>query len=121
MDELQVYQNEDGSIALDVALRNDSVWLSQAQIVTLFGRERTVITRHINNVFKDGELTRNSVCANFAHTAADGKTYQVNTYNLDVIISVGYRVKSPQPIFVTLCAINDQNSKKIAIKILNII
>ncbi|WP_249325005.1 virulence RhuM family protein [Vreelandella boliviensis] len=60
----------------------------------LFGRERSVITKHIRNVFKEGELERNSVCANFAHTAEDGKTYQVDHFNLDVIISVGYRVKS---------------------------
>jgi prophage maintenance system killer protein len=62
----------------------------------LFGRERSVVTKHVRNVFREGELDRNSVCANFAHTAADGKTYQVEHYNLDVIISVGYRVKSVQ-------------------------
>lgn len=96
MDELQVYQNEDGSIALSVAVKEDSVWLSQAQMVELFGRERSVITKHINNVFKDGELVRDSVSAKYAHTASDGKTYQISTFNLDVIISVGYRVKSAQ-------------------------
>ena len=96
MDELQVYQNEDGSIALDVTLKSDSVWLSLAQMEQLFGRDRSVIGKHVNNVFKDGELVRESVGANFAHTAADGKTYKVIRYNLDVIISVGYRVKSPQ-------------------------
>jgi prophage maintenance system killer protein len=77
-----------------VHLKDETVWLSQAQMQELFGRERTVITKHINNVFKEGELERNQVCAKFAHTAADGKTYQVAHYNLDVIISVGYRVKS---------------------------
>jgi len=68
--------------------------LSQAQMCELFGRERSVITKHIRNVFKEGELERNSVCAKFAHTAEDGKSYQVDHFNLDVIISVGYRVKS---------------------------
>jgi len=77
-----------------VSLQDQTVWLSQSQICQLFDRERSVITKHIRNVFKEGELERDSVCANFAHTADDGKTYQVDHYNLDVIISVGYRVKS---------------------------
>lgn len=72
------------------------MWLTQSQICELFCRERSVITKHIGNVFKEGELDRDSVCANFARTAEDGKTYQVEHYNLDVIISVGYRVKSKQ-------------------------
>ena len=96
MEELKVYQSEDGALALPVKLQSESVWLSQSQLCTLFGRERTVITKHINNVFKEGELERESVSANFAHTADDRKTYQVKHYNLDVIISVGYRVKSQQ-------------------------
>ena len=62
----------------------------------LFGRERSVITKHIRNVFREGELDEQSVCAKFAHTAGDGKTYQVSCYNLDVVISVGYRVKSSE-------------------------
>lgn len=74
----------------------ETVWLSQAQICELFGRERSVITKHIRNLFQEGELERNSVCAKFAHTADDGKTYQVDYFNLDVIISVSYRVKSPR-------------------------
>jgi prophage maintenance system killer protein len=91
-----IYQNDDGSLALDVAVRDESVWLRQEQMSRLFGRERSVITKHLRNVFAEGELEADSVCAKFAHTAADGKTYQVEHYNLDVIISVGYRVKSPQ-------------------------
>ena len=94
--ELILYQSEDGSAAVDVRLEDETVWLTQAQMQELFGRERSVITKHINNVFKEGELVRNQVCAKFAHTAADGKVYQVTHYNLDVIISVGYRVKSQQ-------------------------
>jgi len=92
--ELIVYQSENGKEAVEVRLANDTVWLSQAQMQELFSRERSVITKHINNIFKEGELNKNHVCAKFAHTAADQRTYQVKHYNLDVIISVGYRVKS---------------------------
>ena len=92
--ELILYQSDDGQAAVDVRLKDETVWLSQAQMQELFSRERSVITKHINNVFKEGEVDKNQVCAKFAHTAADGKTYQVVHYNLDVIISVGYRVKS---------------------------
>ncbi len=75
-------------------MKQETVWLTQDQMADLFGRERSVITKHVRNVFKEGELEEASVRAKFAHTAADGKTYQVQGYNLDVIISVGYRVKS---------------------------
>ncbi|KGJ88386.1 virulence RhuM family protein [Colwellia psychrerythraea] len=92
--QVQLFQSADGEVLLDVALQQNTVWLSQAQICKLFGRERSVITKHINNVFKEGELEKGSVCAKDAHTADDGKTYQVQHFNLDIIISVGYRVKS---------------------------
>lgn len=92
--EVLLYQTEDGATRIEVQLVNDTVWLSQAQISDLFQRDRSVITKHIGNIFEEGELEQDSVCAKFAHTAADGKTYQVDYYNLDVIISVGYRVKS---------------------------
>ncbi len=92
--ELIVYQSDDGQAVVDARLKNETVWLSQNQMQELFGRERSVLTKHINNVFKEGELDKDQVCAKFAHTAADNKTYQVTHYNLDVIISVGYRVKS---------------------------
>ncbi len=92
--QIAFYQNENGSV--EVRLQADTVWLSQEHMTQLFGRERSVITKHIRNLFKEGELDMDSVCANFAHTADDRKTYQVLHYNLDVIISVGYRVKSPQ-------------------------
>ena len=92
--QIQLFTSEDGQAHLEVTLEQESVWLSQAQMCELFGRERSVITKHIRNVFKEGELERNSVCAKFAHTAEDGKAYQVDHFNLDVIISVGYRVKS---------------------------
>ena len=79
---------------VDVMLQKETVWLSQAQMSGLFLTERSVITKHIRNIFHSKELLRNSVCAFFAHTAADGKSYQVEYYNLDMIISVGYRVNS---------------------------
>lgn len=94
--EIIIYQNAEGNIKIDVRLEEETVWLTQAQLATLFGKGRTTITEHIQNVFSEGELDENSVCRNFRHTADDDKTYDVNHYNLDVIISVGYRVKSPQ-------------------------
>lgn len=87
---------ESGDQSVQVRLEGETVWLRQEQMAELFDRERSVITKHVRNVFAEGELVRDSVCAKFAHTAADGKTYQVDHYNLDVIISVGYRVKSQQ-------------------------
>src|SRR5512137_1787228 len=91
---LILYQTEDGRTRLEVRLQNETVWLSLNQMADLFQRDKSVISRHIKNVFEEGELVRGSVVADFATTAADGKTYQVEFYNLDVIISVGYRVKS---------------------------
>ena len=88
-----LYQAPDGRTRLEVRLQDETVWLTQAQMAELFQRERSVITKHIRNIFEEGELAQDSVCADFAHTAADGKTYQTVCYNLDVIISVGYRVR----------------------------
>jgi len=81
---------------LDVRLEEETVWLSQAQISDLFGIERSVTTKHLRNIFKDEELHSDAVCAIFAHTASDGKDYKIKSYNLDAIISVGYRVNSKQ-------------------------
>ena len=92
--EIILYQTEDGVTKLNVNLREETVWLSLDQMAELFGRDKSTISRHIRNIFSEGELIRDSVVANFATTASDGKTYQVDYYNLDVIISVGYRVKS---------------------------
>ncbi len=100
--EIVLYQNQDGSIKLDVRLEDETVWLTQEQMAVLFGKARSTITEHIQNVFAEGELVENVVCRNFRHTtrhgAMEGKTQETTTkhYNLDVIISVGYRVKSPQ-------------------------
>ena len=81
-------------VKMEVKTDGETVWLTQEQMCQLFGRERSVITKHVRNVFRDGELVPEAVCAKFAHTALDGKVYQVVFYNLDVVISVGYRVKS---------------------------
>lgn len=94
MNEIIIYDDPEIITPVQVTLEGETVWLTQEQMAKLFGRERSVITRHVGNLFRDGELDREAVCAFFAHTAADGKTYQVEHYNLDVIISVGYRVKS---------------------------
>ena len=92
--EIILYETADHAVKLSVNTDGDTVWLSLEQLTDLFDRDKSTISRHIRNVFKEGELDRDSVVANFATTAADGKTYQVDYYNLDVIISVGYRVKS---------------------------
>lgn len=91
---LVMYTTQDGQTKIQATFNNDTVWLSIDQMAALFQRDKSTISRHIKNIFTEGELTEHSVVANFATTAADGKTYQVDYYNLDVIISVGYRVKS---------------------------
>lgn len=92
--EIIMYRTEDGLTKIDVQMCGETVWLSLDQMADLFQRDKSTISRHIKNIFGEGELDRNSVVAKFATTAADGKVYQVDYYNLDVIISVGYRVKS---------------------------
>jgi len=91
-----LYQTPDGATSLAVHLEKETVWLTLNQISDLFRRDKSVISRHLHNVFREGELLRKSVVAKYATTAADGKTYQTEYFNLDVIISVGYRVKSQQ-------------------------
>jgi len=92
--EVIIYQTADGLSKLEVNLQNETVWLSIDQMAELFQRDKSTISRHIKKVFEEGELIRDSVVAYFATTASDGKTYNVEYFNLDVIISVGYRVKS---------------------------
>ena len=94
--ELVLFSSVDGDVTIDVQLNHDTVWLSLNQLSTLFGRDKSVISRHIKNIFIEGELDKNSVVAIFATTATDGKNYQVEFYNLDAILSVGYRVNSKQ-------------------------
>ena len=97
---IEIYRSPEGNIELNVKLENDTVWLTQSQMAELFGRDRTVISRHVNNCFKEGELDKSLVCAKFAHTKKYGRhdgfeqVVETEYYNLDVIISVGYRVKS---------------------------
>lgn len=92
--EIIMYYTADGLTKIETTFDGDTVWLSIDQMSELFQRDRSVIGKHIRNIFKEGELEKNSVWAKFAYTASDGKDYQVDYYNLDVIISVGYRVKS---------------------------
>jgi hypothetical protein len=92
--EFILYQTEDGQTRIEVRMVGEMVWLNLNQISELFGRDKSVVSRHIRNVFDEGELRQDSVVANFATTAGDAKTYQGTHHNLDVIISVGYRVKS---------------------------
>lgn len=89
-----IYTTEDGLTKVETTFDGDTVWLSIDQMAELFQRDKSIISRHIKNIFIEGELQRDSVVAKFATTASDGKTYQVDHYNLDVIISIGYRVKS---------------------------
>ncbi len=89
-----IYQDSANNPAINIRLENETLWLTQRQIAELFDKDRSVITKHIKNIFEEGELVENSVCAKIAHTANDGKTYETLYYNLDMIISVGYRVNS---------------------------
>lgn len=104
--EIIIYQTEDGLTKINVNMQDETVWLSLDQMAELFQRDKSTISKHIKNVFEEGELTRDSVVANFATTAADGKTYKVDYYNLDVIISVGYRVKSQRGVQFRIWATN---------------
>jgi len=92
--QVEVYQSDDGALQLSVSLKNESVWLTQADMAVLFDKNKRTVSEHIRNIFKDEELIEEAVVRNFRTTASDGKSYTVNHYNLDVIISVGYRVKS---------------------------
>lgn len=97
--EVLLYEAPDGQVRVDVRLDHETVWLTQEQMGRLFGRERSVITKHIRNVFREGELEPEATCAKFAQVQIEGErtvTREIDHYNLDVIISVGYRVKSAQ-------------------------
>ena len=89
-----IFKTDDGKISVDARFDSDTVWLSLDQMAALFERDKSTVSRHIKNVFEEGELKPDPVVAKFATTASDGKVYQVEYYNLDVIISVGYRIKS---------------------------
>lgn len=93
-DQIIIYQTADGQTSIDVKLEADTIWLSLNQLTALFGRDKSVISRHLKNIFTEEELERKAVVAKNATTAQDGKTYEVEYYNLDAVISVGYRVNS---------------------------
>jgi len=92
--EVLLYKTADGTTRVEVQFHNETLWMSLVQMAELFQKDKSTISKHIKKIFDEEELVKDSVVANYATTASDGKTYQVTYYNLDVIISVGYRVKS---------------------------
>jgi hypothetical protein len=94
--EFLLYTTPNGKVKIEIYLQNETIWLTQQKIADLFGVDRSVVTKHLKNIFESGELNEISVCAKIAHTAVDGKKYQTQFYNLDAIISVGYRGNSTQ-------------------------
>ena len=94
--EIILFENQ--NVKLEVNMKDETVWLTQKQMAELFGKDRKTITSHIKNIYRDNELNKNEVCSFFEHTASDGKKYKTQYYNLDMIISVGYRVNSKQGI-----------------------
>ena len=94
--EIVIYQSEEGKAVIDVILQDETVWVTQEQMVALFGKAKSTISEHLKHIFEEGELDQNSVVRFFRTTAADGKSYNTAYYNLDVVISVGYRVHSVQ-------------------------
>lgn len=96
MQEIILYQDANGKVKIEVLIQTETLWLPQAKIAELFGVDRSVVTKHLKNIFDTNELDKVSVCAKIAHTAEDGKSYKTQFYNLDAIISVGYRVNSAQ-------------------------
>jgi hypothetical protein len=95
---LVLYQTKSGAIELRSDVAHETVWATQAEMAAIFGVERSVVTKHVRNILKDGELSERSVCAKFAHTATDGKEYQTQFYSLDIILAVGYRTNSARAI-----------------------
>ncbi|RLC10856.1 MAG: hypothetical protein DRI57_19790 [Deltaproteobacteria bacterium] len=92
--EFLLYTTPDGKVKVEIFFHNENIWLTQKRMAVLFGVQRPAITKHLNNIIKEGELEENSVSSILEHTAEDGKTYKTKYYNLDAIISVGYRVNS---------------------------
>ena len=88
------YKKDNGDTNIELLINGETLWVSQKTMAEIFDIDRTVITKHLKNIFNEGELDKNRACAKFAHTASDGKTYNTEFYNLDAIISVGYRVNS---------------------------
>lgn len=94
MTDFILYSTPDGSVKIEAFLHNETIWLTQKKIAELFGVDRSVVAKHLKNIFDSFELDKDSVCAKIAHTADDGKTYETMFYNLDAVLSVGYRVNS---------------------------
>ncbi len=94
--QIVLYQSEGANVPVEVSYMQGTFWMPQRRIAELFGKDKSTISRHLKNIFGEGELDRDSVVANIATTAADGKTYQTDFYSLDAILAVGYRVNSPQ-------------------------
>ena len=94
MDQFLIYQSEDGQTKLDVRLEDKTLWLNQKQLTGLFGKAKGTISEHIKHIFEDGELEADSVVRKFRTTAADGKDYDVDHYNLDMVLALGFRVRS---------------------------
>ena len=94
MNELQIYQSDNGALELSATVKDESVWLTQQQMADWFDTKRPAITKHLGNIFKSGELDRESTCSILEHMAEHGQKYKTQIYNLDAIISVGYRVNS---------------------------
>lgn len=98
MSQILLYQSEDGRTKLDVRLENQTLWLNQKQLTELFGKAKGTISEHIKHIFEDGELEEISVVRLFRTTATDGKTYEVSHYNLDMVLALGFRVRSPMAV-----------------------
>lgn len=96
LSDIIMYNKPDGTVNVEILVQNETLWMQQSRIAELFDVDRTVITKHLRNIFNEGELDETSVCAKIAHTASDGKTYNTKFYNLDAILSIGYRVNSKQ-------------------------
>ena len=98
MSQIILYQSEDGRTKLDVQLEGQTIWLNQKQLTELFGKAKGTISEHIKHIYEDGELTKDSVVRLFRTTAADGKQYEVTHYNLDMVLALGFRVRSPMAV-----------------------
>lgn len=96
LSDIIMYNKPDGSVNIEILVQDETLWMQQSRIAELFGVGRPAVTKHLSNIFKEGELDKDSVCSILEHTAADGKVYQTKFYNLDAILSVGYRVNSHQ-------------------------
>ena len=95
-DEVLIYKMPDSEVRVEMMIHDENLWLTQEKIAVLFGVKRPAVTKHLANIFSEGELDKDAVCSKMEHTATDGKTYRTNFYNLDAIISVGYRINSRQ-------------------------